>query len=124
MKCRCLGETENLYVDSDVKILAVMYGILDGSEGSCDWAVAVIEFSDEVKNWESESHFRPAGSVAAEPPQVITNESEFDEFADLTAGMKIEKEIKENKMWVLEIMDFGKYRLEEFEKGDGKLERK
>lgn len=124
MKCRWLGETENLYVDSDVKILAVMYGILDGSEGSCDWAVAVIEFSDEVKNWESESHFRPEGSVAAEPPQVITNESKFDDFADLTAGMKIEKEIKENKMWVLEIMDFGKYPLEEFEKGDGKLERK
>ncbi|KAF7153912.1 hypothetical protein RHSIM_Rhsim01G0147100 [Rhododendron simsii] len=45
--------------------VAVMYGIVDGREGSCDWAVAVIlSFSDEVRNLASGSHFRPLALVA------------------------------------------------------------
>lgn len=121
-----MGETENLYVDSFVKILAVMYGIVEGSEGSCDWAVAIIEFSDEVRNLASGSHFRPLASVAAvEPPQANTKDSDAEVVLDdLTVVVKIEKEMREIKTWVLEIMDFGKHPFEGFENGGWEIGEK
>lgn len=105
---------------SDVKILAVMYGIVEGSEGSCDWAVPSIEFSDEVRNLASGSHFRPLASVAGvEPPQDNTKDSDAEVvFDDLTVVVNIEKEIREIKMWVLEIIDFKLYPFEGFENAE------
>ncbi|KAK8648176.1 hypothetical protein V6N13_128937 [Hibiscus sabdariffa] len=55
----------NLYEEFDVKILAFMYGTVDGKEGSRDRASDIVELSDGERKFPSEFHFRPSESMTS-----------------------------------------------------------
>lgn len=95
------GFTGNLYDASDGKILAVMYGIAEESDGSWNAAVEVTEFFAS-RYLESGSHFLPSTSVPP-LPEVKTNDS-VSPLRTWREFKRKDRQIMKRKLWVLACM--------------------
>ena len=88
-----------------MKIRADMYGMVEGKEGSWNWAVAEMDFPDDTRNLASETHFRPSASAPPpESPQLKINESDSHSEPPLSTCPALKtkkKKTRENKTWVL-----------------------